>query len=208
MDSSKGCVMDSWTLLMYACRYGTDSLVKTLFSYTNTLDHRNDRGWTALMFAASNGHRECLRALVNRGANLDYQNKEGRTALMLSARRGHLECVRILLNHGANLDRVTHTARTALMYAGFNHRIACVRELLENGATIGSCEIGLLRIARIHGELLRRVWKTRFETGFVSTNPMVRTLLRTRVFEEELMQRVWHPKSTMTRFFTTIDDDC
>lgn len=55
----------------------------------------------------------------------------------------------------------------------------------------------MARVNLIKHELLRRVWKpqstmSRIDSNISTSNPMLRTMLRTRKFEEELIRNVWN----------------
>ena len=139
----------------------------------------------------------------------------------------NLACVRALLEAGADPNVQDNDGETALMDAALMQSLVCMRALLEAGAdpTIGCYEGGtvsgilaqstdpsmeaLLRMYSVRGELLRRVWRScgalyRAYLQKQTSAPdeaMIRTVLRTRRIDEELMARVWCPSGRMFAYF-------
>ena len=204
---------DGMTVLMLAVESGKTDCLEALLANNADPNLQDQDGRTTLMVAASKGHTTCLQALLSKGADPNLQNKYGRTALMIVVKTDDLfdpfhtpfttyKILKILIENHADPHLVDENGNTAFLYAEGNH---CSQAIIRNS----TFKVQLIDCA------LRWFWRTDGDTyqNYLKTGnprppnlPMLNTILKTRTFTEELMQRVWAPNGRMFSFFMEEDD--
>lgn len=72
------------TLLMYAARTGSISMMSLIIQSGTDVNKTNSDGWSALTFAARHGHVHAVKFLVENGADINLRSTEGKTLLDLT----------------------------------------------------------------------------------------------------------------------------
>jgi ankyrin repeat protein len=139
------------TPLMYACKFGNFSLVKTLLDAGVNTNKINIDGDSAVMYAVNNSNRtdgaEIVTTLIKHGVDIDSNiNKKSEYPLLIAAKMDNQQCFKALLPYSAwcrhHIDKHGYSA---VSYANKNN---CKHELdkffleimLKNGYNIlGHC---------------------------------------------------------------------
>lgn len=70
LDFNNNFILDGYTPLHYAARYGKEQEVKKLLEAGVDVEQRNDQGLTPLMMAAIGEHNVCVQILTAFGAEV------------------------------------------------------------------------------------------------------------------------------------------
>jgi len=90
--SGSSVLGQSWHPLIWACKEGNTSLVRTLIDQglpiNENEDAQSNAGFTPLMWAAFKGHAQTVDLLLDMGADPTMENNAGRTAASLAEMKG------------------------------------------------------------------------------------------------------------------------
>lgn len=120
------------TPLMYACKFGNFSLVKTLLDAGVNTNKINIDGDSAVMYAVNNSNRtdgaEIVTTLIKHGVDIDSNiNKKSEYPLLIAAKMDNQQCFKALLPYSAwcrhHIDKHGYSA---VSYANKNN---CKHEL-------------------------------------------------------------------------------
>eukprot|EP01032_Pedospumella_encystans_P014090 gene14090-16201_t len=127
---------DGWTLLMRACDYGDELIVRELLAFPGIdVNCQNRLGITALQEASEKGFTEVVQLLVDYpGTDINMQDTyHGWTALSKAARNNRTDVLKILLAQpGIDVNKKTFTGNIALMHASAFGHVQIVQMLLAH----------------------------------------------------------------------------
>lgn len=124
------------TPLHWACKKGSNDLVKLLVDRGSNLNSQTKEGWTPLYLACEEGHTDAAMLLCSRGANINVKDKTGASPLRMAVNTGNSMLVKYFLDRNAEgiNDVVNQTTLVDLACMRGNLNVADL--LLENGAKV------------------------------------------------------------------------
>ncbi|XP_062519393.1 uncharacterized protein LOC134194477 isoform X3 [Corticium candelabrum] len=130
------CDKDGMTVLMYACRNGSKSLVELLLSRGADINRTDKWGWTALIVTACHGYDEIIDILLAARANVKQKDVHGRTAFNLAMMNSHWSTAGRLVFASERVEDLTvKTCPPVFHWACKNKRVDVARNIVEHHGT-------------------------------------------------------------------------
>lgn len=134
---------DLQTLLFWAARYGSPSIIEQAIEQGADVDGVDHRERTALHTAVSRGHLNAIVELVEDAAQ-DLPTRHGNCALHIASNRGHIDLVKSILNWYTllewdgieGIDKPGAAGQTALHIALRKNNLELVELLINSGANL------------------------------------------------------------------------
>ena len=121
---------DGQTALIWASKYGLDSIVDLLLEHNAKVDIQAKNDATALMWASLRNHISTVQSLLEHKADMNAVSNNGNSALMLACRENRKNVALKLLLYGADTSLQNVDGDTALILASKKNHISAVRSLL------------------------------------------------------------------------------
>ena len=127
---------EGYTPVLYAARYGSAEVVKSLIAAKADHKARTKKGETALHMACYGGNVDIVRTILDLSIPINACDFEKRSALLVASSRGHTGVVSVLLEKKANTSLVTGGGQNALHIASEKHHRSVCELLIKAGVNI------------------------------------------------------------------------
>jgi len=104
--------MDGWTLLLYACEYGQEKIVKDLVELGFDVNLEDHNGWIPLYCACRKGNLDIVKYLVEHGADINTKNRV--IMLMEACWSDSLLLIKYLVELGLDVNKEDNNGWTLL----------------------------------------------------------------------------------------------